>query len=84
MSKMLNYEISLTWTGNKGQGTSDYTIYERSYSLGGKGKPLIAGSSDPKFRGDETKWNPEEMLLASIASCHMLWYLHFCADNGSD
>ncbi|MCF8200022.1 MAG: OsmC family protein, partial [Sulfuritalea sp.] len=25
------------------------------------------------------RWNPEEMLVASLSSCHMLWYLHLCA-----
>lgn len=45
------------------------------------GKPTILGSSDVAFRGDPTKYNPEELLLASVSSCHMLWYLHLCATN---
>ena len=42
----------------------------------------IAGSSDPAFRGDPARWNPEELLLASVSACHKLWYLHFCAVSG--
>lgn len=43
---------------------------------------MIEGSSDPGFRGDANRHNPEELLLASLSSCHMLWYLHLCANAG--
>ena len=76
------YHISLQWTGNNGQGTSNYKAYNRSYEIEVQGKPKILGSSDPAFRGDKTKYSPEELLVASISSCHMLWYLHLCADAG--
>ena len=46
------------------------------------GKSTIHGSSDPAFRGDAGRWNPEELLLASLSACHKLWYLHLCADAG--
>jgi organic hydroperoxide reductase OsmC/OhrA len=76
------YEIKMTWTGNTGTGTSAYTAYERSHIYTGKGKSIeIPGSSDPAFRGDDTRYNPEELLVSSISSCHMLWYLHLCAEN---
>ena len=81
-SKEHLYQISLQWTGNNGQGTSNYKAYNRSYEIEVQGKPKILGSSDPAFRGDKTKYNPEELLVASISSCHMLWYLHLCADAG--
>jgi len=77
-----NYALQLIWQGNNGTGTSSYKNYERSYTVQIQGKPIIQGSSDPAFRGDATKINPEEMLLASVASCHMLWYLHLCAVMG--
>lgn len=73
------YEVNMVWTGNLGQGTSGYQAYERSYIIGAMGKPDILGTSDPAFRGDASRWSPEEMLLASLSSCHMLWYLHLCA-----
>lgn len=77
-----SYQIALTWTGNKGQGTSNYRAYDRAYEIEVAGKPVISGSSDPAFRGDRTKYNPEELFVAAISSCHLLWYLHLCADAG--
>ena len=77
-----HYVTSLRWTGNRGTGTSGYREYDRSYDLAADGKPTLAGSSDPTFRGDAAKWNPEEMLLSALSSCHMLSYLHLCADAG--
>jgi organic hydroperoxide reductase OsmC/OhrA len=76
-----NYKISVKWTGNTGKGTVEYKAYERSYILSAEGKPNLEGSSDPAFRGDAAKWNPEELLLAALSTCHMLWYLHICATN---
>lgn len=77
-----HYSLTVNWTGNIGTGTSGYKEYERSHEIFVSGKEVINGSSDPLFNGDKSKWNPEEFLLASISSCHMLWYLHFCADAG--
>ncbi len=42
----------------------------------------IPGSTAPAFRGDPARYNPEELLIASLSSCHMLWYLHLCAQAG--
>lgn len=72
----------MQWTGNKGRGTSGYREYERSYTLSVDDKPQLYGSSDPTFRGDKTKYNPEDMLLASLSACHMLSYLHVCVNAG--
>lgn len=82
MGKQHNYATTITWTGNKGEGTNDYRNYERSHTLSIEGKQDILCSSDTPFRGDGSKHNPEDMLLASLSSCHMLWYLHLCADAG--
>lgn len=81
MEKEHAYKSSLTWTGNKGSGTMDYRSYDRSYKISISGKPDISGSSDSAFLGDASKYNPEDLLVASISSCHMLWYLHLCAKN---
>lgn len=80
--KTHEYSLNLLWTGNSGLGTSNYRTYERSHTIFIPGKPLIEGSSDPAFRGDTSKYNPEELLVASLSSCHMLWYLHLCANSG--
>ena len=70
----------MRWTGNTGQGTRTYTGYQRTHEYQVPGKPVIPGSSDPNFRGDATRYNPEELLVMSLSSCHMLWYLHLCAE----
>jgi organic hydroperoxide reductase OsmC/OhrA len=83
MSKNHAYHVTTLWTGNLGAGTSTYRAYSRSYDVSAPGKAApIAGSSDPLYRGDRTRYNPEEMLVAAISSCHMLWVLHLCADVG--
>lgn len=71
----------MRWTGNTGQGTRDYKAYERAHEYSVTGKPVIPGSADPAFRGDATRYNPEELLVMSISSCHLLWYLHLCATH---
>lgn len=75
------YAATVTWTGNLGSGTSDYKAYTRNHIISGKDKPEVNGSSDPVFRGDATRYNPEELLVASLSACHMLTYLHLCAVN---
>ncbi len=77
-----NYQATIEWTGNLGQGTSGYKSYERSHSVKINGKEEIEASSDPSFRGDPSKHNPEELFLASLSSCHMLWFLHLCSVEG--
>ena len=79
--KVHSYPIRMRWTGNAGHGTREYRSYERAHEYSVEGKPVIPGSSDPAFRGDAARYNPEELLVMSLSSCHMLWYLHLCADN---
>jgi organic hydroperoxide reductase OsmC/OhrA len=76
-----SYEIRVEWTGNEGEGTKTYKGYRRDHSIAAHGKPQIQASSDPGFRGDPSRYNPEELLVASLSSCHMLWYLHLCTLN---
>lgn len=79
---MHHYKTTLRWTGNKGEGTANYKAYERSHIISAPDKADIHGSSDPAFRGDKTRYNPEELLVASLSSCHMLAYLHMCVLGG--
>jgi organic hydroperoxide reductase OsmC/OhrA len=76
------YSANIVWTGNNGTGTSDYASYSRDHVISIDHKQDLQGSSDSIFRGDVTKHNPEDMLLSSLSVCHMLWYLHLCADAG--
>jgi organic hydroperoxide reductase OsmC/OhrA len=82
MSKEHRYLVEVKWTGNRGTGTSGYKSYDRSHVVKIDNKMDIDGSSDTAFNGDMTKHNPEDMLVASLSTCHMLWYLHLCADAG--
>lgn len=80
--KTHNYQTTITWTGNLGQGTTNYKDYKRNHTITNPNKSQnILASADPTFLGDDTRYNPEELLLSSISSCHMLWYLHLCATN---
>jgi organic hydroperoxide reductase OsmC/OhrA len=76
------YRTRVIWTGNTGSGTSDYRAYSRDHDITAGDKPPISGSADKSFRGDPARWNPEDLLLASLSTCHQLWYLHLCADAG--
>jgi organic hydroperoxide reductase OsmC/OhrA len=76
------YSVGLQWTGNTGAGTRGYRDYRREHLLSAPGKSPIAGSSDPAFRGDPGRWNPEELLVAALSACHQLAYLHLCAEAG--
>lgn len=80
MSKEHIYETNLVWTGNLGDGTKTYKGYSRSHEISIEGKPMIVGSSDPHFNGDASRYNPEELLVAALSACHLLYYLHLCAD----
>ena len=76
------YRLVIEWTGNSGTGTSGYAAYERDHVVSATGKRDIGGSADAAFRGDKSKWTPEDLFVASISTCHQLWYLHLCADAG--
>jgi organic hydroperoxide reductase OsmC/OhrA len=82
MPRIHSYDISVAWTGNRGTGTSGYRAYARDHDVAAEGRPMIAASSEPLFRGDPARWNPELELTAALAQCHMLWYLHLCAAAG--
>lgn len=80
--KQHTYVTTVTWTGNPGEGTSRRGDHSRNHDIAVAGKPPIAGSSDPAFRGDPTRHNPEDLLVASISACHMLWYLSLAGKAG--
>lgn len=81
MEKEHHYRVALDWTGNQGQGTGSYTAYSRDHVIRATGKPDLVATSDTAFRGSPGRYNPEELLVSSLSSCHMLWYLHLCATN---
>ncbi len=81
MAAINTFTTSVRWTGNTGSGTSSYKAYKRTWDLETPGKAVVHCSNDPALGGDPLKHNPEDMLIAALSSCHMLWYLHLCAVN---
>ena len=79
MANEHTYTAVVTWTGNRGGGTATYKTYTRDYEIVCAGKPPIRGSADAAYLGDAGRHNPEDLLVAALSACHMLWYLHLCA-----
>jgi organic hydroperoxide reductase OsmC/OhrA len=79
--KRHHYRTALAWN-SEGGATTSYRAYSRDHTVHIDGKPDLAMSSDPAFRGSAARHNPEDLLVASLSSCHMLWYLHLCAVAG--
>jgi organic hydroperoxide reductase OsmC/OhrA len=76
------YALTVTWTGNLGEGTASYRGYSRDHDVEIPGLPVLRGSADPTFHGDRTRCNPEQLLLAALAQCHMLSFLHVAVKHG--
>src|SRR5690349_8737377 len=79
MAHRHTYAVTTTWTGNRGAGTASYRAYGRDHDLLAEGRPALPASTDPAFRGDPERWNPELLLVAALSDCHLLSYLHLCA-----
>lgn len=82
MAHLHHYVLTVEWTGNRGSGTDGYRNYGREHIVRIANKPDLAASSDPHFRGDASKHNPEDLLVAALSQCHMLSYLHVCVAHG--
>ena len=80
--KTHTYRSTTVWTGAADGPTTDYKSFSRAYDLRMDGKPDLAGSADPGFRGDAARHNPEDLMVGALSACHMLWYLHLCAVKG--
>ncbi|GAA2339349.1 OsmC family protein [Saccharopolyspora halophila] len=82
MTDQHSYLATVTWTGNTGAGTASYRSYSREHLVDIEGKARLRASADPAFLGDPELHNPEELLVAALSECHMLWYLGLCANSG--
>ncbi len=76
------YALTVRWTGNRGEGTASYRGYSRDHDIEIPGLPVLQGSADPTFHGDRDRYNPEQLLLAALAQCHMLSFLHVAVKHG--
>jgi organic hydroperoxide reductase OsmC/OhrA len=77
-----HFAASVVWTGAAQGPTSNNEAYSRAFRAEVEGKPPIEGSADPAFRGDPSRYNPEDLLVVSLSACHMLSYLYLCASAG--
>ncbi len=82
MGLLHTYSVKVDWTGAGEAGTSSYTSYDRDHVVYLGDKPPLPGSADPSFRGDADRYSPEELFVASLSQCHMLWFLHRAAIAG--
>ena len=78
MAHAHSYRATISWRGE----TRDYKNYSREYSVAVPGKPTYKASADAAFGGDPKLHNPEDLLLISLSTCHMLSYLAVCARIG--
>lgn len=76
MNREHHYRVRAQWTGNLGEGTTNYRSYTRDVTLSAADKPDLEASSDNAFHGDRHRWNPEDLLVAALSECHLLSYLH--------
>src|ERR1700712_3633295 len=77
-----SFAVSVEWLGNRGTGTSGYKDFSRAVELRAEGKHAILASAAKPFHGDPERWNPEEQLIAALAQCHLLSYLHVATAAG--
>lgn len=82
MGLLHSYTADVVWTGAGESGTASYTAYSRDHEVRIGTKPPLPGSADPAFRGDPDRYSPEELLVAALAQCHMLWFLHLASADG--
>lgn len=82
MGALHSYTVDVTWTGAGETGTTSYTAYSRDHDVVIPGRPVLLGSADPAFRGSPSRYSPEQLFVASLSQCHMLWFLHMAARDG--
>ncbi|HTT17064.1 MAG TPA: OsmC family protein [Thermoplasmata archaeon] len=82
MAPVHRYRTTVRWTGNLGDGTRDYRGYSRDHTIEIEGRPPILATSGLSPRSDRSRHTPDELLVAALSSCHMLWYLHLCSQAG--
>lgn len=82
MGLLHQYDLIVEWTGAGDAGTASYTSYDRDHVVRVDGKADLLGTSDAAFRGAPDRHTPEELLVAALAQCHMLWFLHLASTAG--
>ena len=73
------YQITLSYPASTTQAVPPDVAYSRNSALQSQGKPIVNASSPATYGGDDARYNPEELMLMSLAQCHMLTYLAIAA-----
>jgi len=76
------FKAALNWTSNQKQEEKTSRKYAKSHKITIEGKPVLDVSAAKAFKGDPELYNPEDLLLSSLVSCHMMSYLYVCSQNG--
>ena len=72
------FKVALNWIKKEPQTDSSTRIYTKSHHISIEGKPDLEVSAAKAFKGDPNLYNPEDLLLSSLTSCHMMSYLYCC------
>ncbi|KIO50995.1 OsmC family protein [Flavobacterium hibernum] len=75
------FKVALNWTSKK-EEKSTSKIHNKTHQIKIDGKPVLDVSAAKAFKGDPKLYNPEDLLLSSLVSCHMMSYLYVCSQNG--
>lgn len=75
------FKAELNWTSERSTKQSDAKFYSKSHKIVLEGKPVLDISAAKAFKGDPKLYNPEDLLLSSFVSCHMMSYLYVCSQN---
>ena len=76
------FQAEVNWTSNQNPSDQTKRFYSKSHQINIEGKPVLNVSAAKAFNGDPELYNPEDLLLSSLVSCHMMSYLYVCAQNG--
>ncbi|MGV0957916.1 OsmC family protein [Empedobacter falsenii] len=72
------FKVALNWMKKDNISSSLSRIYTKSHHISIEGKPDLEVSAAKAFKGDPNLYNPEDLLLSSLTSCHMMSYLYCC------
>lgn len=75
------FKAEVDWTSNQKPSDSTKRFYSKTHQIIIEGKPVLNVSAAKAFKGDPELYNPEDLLLSSLVSCHMMSYLYVCAQN---
>ncbi|CAD0000766.1 OsmC family protein [Flavobacterium chungangense] len=76
------FKAEAKWSLNQNREDSTKRFYSKTHQIKIEGKPILGVSAAKAFKGDPELYNPEDLLLSSLVSCHMMSYLYVCSQNG--